>query len=58
MTTARWWHLLTAVVATFALVLQFVLVWQGHSVLEEVEPPALGERWCASSATSRSCPTG
>ncbi len=44
MTTARWWHLLTAVVVTFALVLQFVLVWQGHSVLEDDNPPALGER--------------
>lgn len=44
MTTARWWHLLTALVATFALVLQTVLVWQGHSVLDEVDPPALGER--------------
>lgn len=44
MTPARWWHLLTAVVATFALVLQTVLVWQGHSVLDEVDPPALGER--------------
>lgn len=44
MTPARWWHLLTAVVATFALVLQSVLVWQGHSVLDQVDPPALGER--------------
>lgn len=44
MTTARWWHLLTAVVATFALVLQLVLVWQGHLILDEVKPPSLGER--------------
>jgi hypothetical protein len=44
MSRGRWWHLLTAVTATFALVLQFVLVWQGHSVLEETDPPALGER--------------
>ncbi|MEO5664333.1 MAG: Pr6Pr family membrane protein [Nocardioides sp.] len=44
MTTARWWHLLTALVATFALVLQLVLVWQGHLILDEVKPPSLGER--------------
>ncbi len=44
MTPSRWWHLLTAVVATFALVLQFVLVWQGSSILETEAPPALGER--------------
>lgn len=44
MTRARWWHLLTALVTTFALVLQTVLVWQGHSVLDEANPPGLGER--------------
>jgi uncharacterized membrane protein len=44
MTNSRWWHLLTAVVATFALVLQFVLVWQGHSILETEDPPDLVER--------------
>jgi hypothetical protein len=44
MTPARWWHLTTAVVATFALALQFVLVWQGHSILETENPPALVER--------------
>lgn len=44
MTAARWWHLLTAVVATLALVLQLVLVWQGNSILETEDPPALGER--------------
>jgi hypothetical protein len=44
MTTARWWHALTAATATVALVLQLVLVWQGHSVLDETDPPDLGER--------------
>lgn len=44
MTRARWWHLLTAVTASVALVLQFVLIWQGHNVLDETDPPALGER--------------
>lgn len=44
MTAARAWHLLTAAVAFFALGLQLVLVWQGHNVLDETNPPALGER--------------
>ncbi|UUZ61354.1 Pr6Pr family membrane protein [Nocardioides sp. B-3] len=44
MTPSRWWHLLTALVATFALVLQLVLVWQGNSIPETDDPPALGER--------------
>jgi hypothetical protein len=40
----RAWHLATALVATFAVVFQLVLVWQGNAVLDEVDPPALGER--------------
>jgi hypothetical protein len=44
MTASRAWHLLTACVAGFAVVLQFVLVWQGHAVLDETNPPALGTR--------------
>lgn len=44
MTWARRWHLLTAAVATAALVLQFVLIWQGNVVLDETRPPDLGER--------------
>ena len=40
----RAWHLATALVATFAVLFQLVLVWQGNAVLDEVDPPALGER--------------
>lgn len=42
--TARAWHLLTAVVATFAVVLQLVLVCQGNSVLDETSKPDLATR--------------
>jgi hypothetical protein len=42
--TARGWHLLTALVAGFAVVLQLVLVIQGHAVLDDVEPPGLATR--------------
>lgn len=41
---ARRWHLLTAVVATVALVLQLVLVVQGSVVLDETDPPGLPAR--------------
>jgi len=48
---ARGWHLLTFVVAAFAVVLQFVLVLQGHQHLGDTEPavqaagrPDLGTR--------------
>ncbi len=44
MTAARRFHLLTALVATGAVVLQFVLVWQGHRVLDETDPPSRDER--------------
>ncbi len=37
----RRWHLLTALVAAAAVVLQLVLVVQGGRVLDEVEPPSL-----------------
>lgn len=37
-------HLVVAVVASVALVLQFWLVWQGHAVLDDVDPPGRGER--------------
>lgn len=40
----RAWHLATALVATSALVLQLVLIWQGSTVLDETRPPDLGER--------------
>lgn len=40
-TWARRWHLLTAVVATAAVVLQLVLVVRGGQVLDEVTPPGL-----------------
>jgi hypothetical protein len=33
-TRARWFHLTTFLVAAFALVLQFVLIWQGHKAVE------------------------
>lgn len=39
MTRARWFHLLTFAVAAFAVVLQLVLVWQGHHVLDETNRP-------------------
>jgi uncharacterized membrane protein len=39
--TARAWHLLTALVAAVALVLQLVLVIQGGRVLEEAHPPSM-----------------
>jgi len=42
--SARRFHLVVALVASVALVLQFWLVWQGHAVLDEVDPPALSER--------------
>lgn len=45
MTAARGWHFLTAVTAIFALVLQFVLIWNGHVILVDDEAmPPLGER--------------
>lgn len=44
MTASRGWHLLTAVVAGSAVVLQFVLVWQGNAILDETNPPDLGTR--------------
>ena len=37
-------HAVTALVATFAVVLQLVLVAQGHKVLDEVDPPDAGTR--------------
>ena len=42
--TARAWHLLTFLVATFALVLQLVLVLRGGRVLDETSPPDTGEQ--------------
>lgn len=44
MTRARVWHLLTFLVAAFALVLQFVLIWQGKQVLDESTSPPLSTR--------------
>lgn len=41
---ARAWHLLTGVVAFFAVVFQLVLIWQGHAVLDDVNPPDLDTR--------------
>lgn len=41
MRTARAWHLLTALVALVALVLQLVLVIDGGRVLEEAHPPSM-----------------
>jgi len=41
---ARYWHLLTAIVAVTALVLQTVLVISGASVLAEGTPPGLAVR--------------
>lgn len=43
-TRARWFHLLTFLVAVLAVVLQLVLVWQGGRVLDETERPDLGTR--------------
>ena len=42
--SARAWHACTALVTGFALVLQLVLVWQGHAVLDETDPPGLSTR--------------
>jgi len=42
--SARAWHLFTALVAGFAVVLQLVLVWEGHAVLDETNPPGLSTR--------------
>ncbi len=42
--SARAWHFLTAVVTGFTVVLQLVLVWQGHAVLDDVDPPGLSTR--------------
>ena len=44
MQRARAWHLLTALLALTALVLQLVLVVQGHRVLDETSQPGLGTR--------------
>ena len=44
MSRSRTWHLVTAVLASFAVVFQLVLVWQGNAVLDDVNPPGLGER--------------
>lgn len=44
MTRARTFHLLTFVVTAFALVLQLVLVVQGHRVLDEHNRPDLATR--------------
>ena len=41
---ARAVHAATALVATFAVVLQLVLVVQGNRILDEVDPPDLGTR--------------
>lgn len=43
-TRARVWHLLTAVVAGSAVVLQLVLVVQGNAILDETDPPGLATR--------------
>lgn len=42
--TARTVHLVTGLVAAAALVLQFVLVWQGHAVLDEQNAPGRATR--------------
>lgn len=44
MTRARWFHLLTFAVAAFAVVLQLILVIQGHRVLDEANRPDVGTR--------------
>ena len=41
---ARVFHCAVAVVATLAVLLQFVLVVQGNAILDETDPPALGAR--------------
>lgn len=41
---ARAWHLLTFLVAAFALVFQLVLVLRGGRVLDETNPPGTGEQ--------------
>jgi len=41
---ARAWHLLTFLVAAFALVFQLVLVFQGGRVLDETTPPSTDVR--------------
>jgi hypothetical protein len=40
-TQARAWHLITAVVAAGAVLLQLVLVVQGNAILDETDPPGL-----------------
>jgi hypothetical protein len=42
--TARVVHAVVAVVATFAIIWQLVLVWQGGRVLDETELPSLATR--------------
>jgi hypothetical protein len=44
MSRGRAWHLGLALLAAFAVGFQLVLVWQGHAVLDETDPPTLGER--------------
>lgn len=44
MSRARAFHLLTFVVATFAIILQLALVVRGHNVLDQVEPPDTATR--------------
>lgn len=44
MPRGRAWHLGVALLAAFAVLLQLVLVWRGHAVLDETDPPGLGER--------------
>lgn len=44
MTRARVFHLTTLLLAAVAVLLQFVLVYSGHAVLDETDPPALGTR--------------
>ncbi len=46
MTRARAWHLLTALVATGAVLFQLVLVVRGGVVLDEQDPPGLVTRLC------------
>jgi hypothetical protein len=41
---ARRVHLVVALVASVALILQLWLVWQGHAVLDDVDPPDRTER--------------
>lgn len=41
---ARAFHLVTALVAGFAVVLQLVLVVQGNAILDQTDPPGLGTR--------------